>query len=168
MQINEIKILFDYAYWADERLLQAVAGIDEDQLNAQMPNGIGSIRVTLVHMLSGKWIWRLRWQGEKPTAMMRSDDFPTLETIRTRWQEEKAQMYVLLATLRDEDMERAISYSSTMAPGKVLTVSLWQGMVHLINHLTQHRSEIAMRLTDLGHSPGEFGMSYFLNQKLLE
>ena len=67
----------------------------------------------------------------------------------------------LLASLRDEDLERQITYSSAMLPGRVFQLPLWQLMLHLVNHGTQHRSEIAMRLTQLGYSPGELSMSFF-------
>ncbi len=161
MYLNEVRALYDYTYWATERLLEAAANLREAQLNDEMPNGVGSIRVTLVHLLSGHWIWRERWQGGKPTTMLNPHDFPTLETIQVRWQEEKQHMYDLLVTLRDEDLERQITYSSTMLPGRVFQLPLWQLMLHLVNHGTQHRSEIAMRLTELGHSPGELSMNFF-------
>ena len=53
MQVEQIK----------ERLWQAVAG-----LNLDMHNGIGSIQATLLHMLSGVWVWRTRWEGGRPTS----------------------------------------------------------------------------------------------------
>lgn len=70
-------------------------------------------------------------------------------------------MQSLLEQLQDADLEPVITYASTALPGKILAFPLWQQMVHQINHATQHRSEIAMRLTELGHSPGELGMSVF-------
>ena len=161
MRSNELKAFYDYTYWATERILDTAANLSEAQLNEEMPNGMGSIRVTLVHLLSGHWIWRERWQGGKPTAMLNPHDFPTLETIRVRWQEEQQRMYDLLATLRDEDLKRPVEYVSTMLPGQVFLLPLWQLMMHLVNHGTQHRSEIAMRLTELGHSPGELSMNFF-------
>ncbi len=111
MNLNEVRVLYDYGYWATEKLLEVASHLSEAQLNDEMSNGVGSIRVTLVHLLNGNWIWRERWQGNKPTTIFSPDDFPTLETIQVRWQEEKQRMYDLFATLREEDLEREITYS---------------------------------------------------------
>lgn len=164
MQIDEMKALYNYNYWANEIILRTVEGLSETQLNAEMENGIGSIRITLVHVLSAEWILRTRWQGSSPTAMLQPQDFPTLNMIRTRCQEEEQQMRTFLDTLHNDDLARVIQYTSTMLPDKVFARPLWQLMVHLVNHGTQHRSEIAMRLTQLGHSPGELGMYTFFNK----
>jgi len=161
LYLSDVRALYDYTDWATERLLEAAAHLGESQFNDEMPNGVGSIRATLVHLVSGYWIWRERCEGGKPTAMLNPQDFSTLEMILVRWQEEKQRMNDLLATLGDEDLERQITYSSTMLPGRVFQLPLWQVMLHLVNHATQHRSEIAMRLTQLGHSPGELSMNFF-------
>ena len=161
MYLSEVRDLYHYTDWATERLLEATAHLSESQFNDEMPNGIGSIRVTLVHLVSGYWEWREIWEGGNPTATLNPQDFPTLETIWVRWQEEKQRMNDLLASLPDEDLERQITYSSAMLPGRVFQLPLWQLMLHLVNHGTQHRSEIAMRLTQLGYSPGELSMSFF-------
>jgi uncharacterized damage-inducible protein DinB len=162
LKIDEVRVLYDYTYWATEKILETVAHLSEAQFNEDLPNGVGSIRVTLVHMLSGHWIWRERWEGNSPSAMLRPQDFPALEMIRFRWWGEKQRMDNLLATLGDEDLEREVEYNSTMLPGQIFRFPLWQLMIHLVNHGTHHRSEIAMKLTELGHSPGELDMNYFL------
>jgi uncharacterized damage-inducible protein DinB len=164
MQIDQIKELYDYDHWANERLWQAVAGLNQDQLNIDMPNGIGSILTTLLHMVSASWIWRNRCQGVMPTSMLARADFPTLQSIRTRWQEEEEQMQRFLTTLHDEDLHRELRYTRFTTPDQIFTQPLWKILLHLINHQTQHRSEIAMQLTALNHSPGELGMGSFFNR----
>ncbi len=125
MQIAMFKSIYEYNHWADERLLQTVATLDEAGLYADMPNGVGSIHVTLVHMVSGLWVWRQRWEGNMPNAMLSPADFPTLESIVTRYREEERQIHDFLATLHDEDLARGIRYSRIVAPDKVFVLPLF-------------------------------------------
>ncbi len=99
-----------------------------------------------------------------PTRTLLVSEFPTLQSIRTRWQEEEVQMQRFLATISDEDISKEVRYIRPASPDQVNTMLLWKSMTHLINHQTQHRSEIAMQLTALNHSPGELGMSNFFNR----
>lgn len=85
MQIDQIKELYEYNHWANERLWQAIEGLNEDQLKSDIHNGIGSILTTLLHMVNAVWTWRTRWQGGMPINVLRIEDFPDLQAVRTRW-----------------------------------------------------------------------------------
>ena len=161
MRIDEVKQLYAFDQWSNERLWLAVLDLSEDQLNADMSNGIGGIQRTLLHMVNGAWTWRIRWEGGMPAQALRAEDFPTLQSVRSRWQEEEEERQCFLETLQDSDLDRELRYMRPSAPGQMTTMLLWTSMLHVINHQTQHRSEIAMQLTHLGHSPGELGMTQF-------
>ena len=42
-------------------------------------------------------------------------------------------------------------------------ISLWQALAHVVNHGTQHRSEVAALLTAAGHSPGDLDMVDYID-----
>jgi uncharacterized damage-inducible protein DinB len=65
-----------------------------------------------------------------------------------------------LNVVTDERLNNTFDYKNTS--GKPFTKVLWQVMVHVVNHGTQHRSEAAAILTDLGHSPGDIDLISFL------
>ena len=73
-------------------------------------------------------------------------------------------MQGFLTTLHNKDLNRELRYIRSAAPDQVFTLPLWKTLLYLINHQTRHRSEIAMQLTALNHSPGELGMSHFFNR----
>ncbi len=162
MNKQDILVLYKYNQWANARILQAAAPITPDEFVAPASFPHGSLRGTLVHALFAEWIWRKRWEGTSPTQRLKPEDFPTAPSLQRRWQEEEAQLMNFVESLSDEQLSGTFSYTNTA--GQPFTRVLWQAMAHVVNHGTQHRSEAAARLTDLGHSPGDLDMIYFLDE----
>ncbi|MEP7189312.1 MAG: DinB family protein [Roseiflexaceae bacterium] len=162
MQLEEIMTLYDYNFWATDRILNAAEALNAEQFDATLLAGLGSLRVIFAHAVGAEWLWRTRWQGSNPPALPSPDDFPTLAAIRSRWREEQQLMRAFLATLREEELGRVLAY--TNLSGQARRVVLWRTMIHVVNHGTQHRSEAAALLTALGHSPGDLDMIVFFPQ----
>ncbi len=120
----------------------------------------GGLRGTLVHALFAEWIWRNRWEGISPTHGLSLKISPRLNHSRHRWLEEEKQLMAFAESITDERLCTTFLYKNTS--GKPLTKILWQAMAHLVNHGTQHRTEAAAILTDLGYSPGDIDLIYFL------
>jgi uncharacterized damage-inducible protein DinB len=160
MNTGDILFLYQYNQWANARILNTAAVVTQEQflMPASFPHG--GLRGTLVHALSAEWIWRTRWEGTSPTAVLKPDAFPTFESLRNRWAEEETQLMDLVNSMTDERLYRTFDYRNTS--GKPFTRILWQVMAHVVNHGTQHRAEAAAILTDLGHSPGDIDLISFL------
>jgi uncharacterized damage-inducible protein DinB len=163
MLLEYIDMIYQYNYWGNQRILEACEQLSQAELDAPTKNGYASLRVTLVHAMNAEWLWRSRWQGVSPKAFLDEREFPTLASIRARWQVEEQLTRAYLATLTESDLACDLTYQNTR--GITFTLPLWQTLLHLVNHGTQHRSEVAFMLTALERSPGDLDMSIFLTGK---
>lgn len=160
MNRQDILTLYRYNLWANARILNAASKLTQEQYLANGSFPHGGLRGTLVHTLFAEWIWRKRWEGTSPAVRLKPEEFPTYESLRTRWAEEEKFLMTFVDGLTDERLDSYFEYTST--EGTPYKRILWQAMAHLVNHGTQHRSEAAAMLTDFGHSPGDIDMIYFL------
>jgi uncharacterized damage-inducible protein DinB len=160
MNKQDILLLFQYNQWANARILNAAANVTQEQFVVPASFPHGGLRSTLVHAMFAEWIWRNRWEGTSPTTRFKPEDFPTFESLCTRWLEEEKRLMEFVLQVSDERLHRTFDYRNTS--GKPLTQVLWHAMVHVVNHGTQHRTEAAAMLTDLGHSPGDLDLIYFV------
>ena len=162
MKIDEIKLLYDYNDWADERILAACARVRPEQYAAPASYGRGGLRAIMVHILDNIWQQRITLQGyyREPLAdeaaydatELHEDAFPTLAVLRERWRIEQQEMRAYLDTLTEETLNGTIRY---VIPGVIRERIVWHILMEVIIHATQHRSEAAMLLTDYGQSPGD-------------
>jgi uncharacterized damage-inducible protein DinB len=164
MQKSDIVLLYDYSYWANQRILAAAEKVSHDQFIAPANHSWGGLRGTLVHIMEAEWIWRKRCQEQVSPATWRSEaDFPTLAILRQQWQAEEAAMRNYVHSLTDEQLNQSIHYTST--EGKPYSNVLWQILAHVVNHGTQHRGECAALLTELGYSPGGIDMIIYYREQ---
>ena len=156
-----VRSLYDYSAWANQRILETAGNLSEDQFLEKVGPSQGSLRNTFVHTMSGQWIWLERWQGISSPATMNGADFPDLASIRNCWKEIESDTRQYLDRLEPDQLAKVISYTKT--EGNPRAHPLWQLVRHQANHQTQHRSEAAVMLTNLGHSPGDIDIMVYLS-----
>lgn len=162
MKINDIKLMFEYNYWANKRILSMAEQLTAEQVTQTNDFSWGSLHGTLLHILDTEYGWRVLCQQGKTTPVWTADDYPDLSSIQSQWEEEENEMWEYLDSLSDDDIIGTFSYGVNDG---TRTRVLWHCLYHLVNHGTQHRSECAVMLTDLGQSPGDIDFVVFLNQR---
>jgi len=162
MNKQDITLIYKYNQWANKKILEQVSNVTQDQFTAPATFPHGDLRGTLVHILFAEWIWRHRWEGTSPVVRLNPEDFPSFESLQSRWADEEGLLMKFIENVTDDQLESHFFYTST--EGSPYERVLWQAMLHLINHGTQHRSEAAALLTDYGHSPGDIDFIYFLSE----
>lgn len=164
MNIDDIRLLYEYTIWADRRLVAACAALTPEQYAAQRPFGpfYRNLRETVVHTLNSERGWRLICQGSPVVDWdaFTPQEYPTPPSLEAPWAAEVEAMQTYLNGLSDADLLGVVRYQDDDIPRARL---LWHCLHHMMNHSTQHRSEAAALLTMAGHSPGDFDFTLFLN-----
>ena len=158
---KHIDLIWNYNYWANWRIVARVESLTDVQIAERAPYMWESILRTLAHTLGAEWLWRQRIQaGMSPTSSEYQAQFTTLALLKASWAEEEVAMRAYLAGLDDNDLERVVEYTTTN--GDTFRRPLWQILTHVVNHGTQHRSEVAVYLTHFDRSPGNMDISAYL------
>lgn len=151
MDLNDIRELYVYNRWADQRSLTAAAKLDKATFVRPMGNSFSSVRDTLAHILSAEWIWLERWNGISPSAMLDASSFPTAESLKARWQTVAEDYHQFLHSLTVARLQENLAYINRA--GERYAYPLWQQMVHVVNHSTYHRGQVTTLLRQLGAQP---------------
>lgn len=157
MRAADLLALFDYDAWATRHIFSTAAQITAEEFVAPTRFPGGSLRGCLRHMVSAERAWLAWWQGQPPPPPLTDDDFPDVASLEARWREEAAAVRAYLATLPDADLDEVRTRPMPRL-GFAIAGPLWQFIVQVTNHGTQHRSDAAQMLTDLGHSPGDLDL----------
>ncbi|MGZ3673774.1 MAG: DinB family protein [Ktedonobacterales bacterium] len=162
MNKQDILVLYRYNAWSNAKIIGAAANLTQEQFLAPAPVPHGNLQATLIHASFAEWVWRKRWEGIPSNPSWEPQDFPTFESLRSRWAEEEAALLSFVSGLTDDRLYRSFHYIST--EGYPHERVLWEAMAHLVNHGTQHKTEAAAILTSMGHSPGDIDLIVYLNE----
>ncbi len=162
MTLQDVSTLYAYNRWANARALQAAEALDAEALVKDLKSSFPSVRDTLAHILGAEWIWLSRWKGESPAALIGATDFPTVASLRERFQAVDAERAAYLASLSEERLQQPFDYRDLA--GKPWRLRLAQSLQHVVNHGTYHRGQVTVMLRQLGAKPVAMDMSrYFLD-----
>ncbi len=161
MDAEYFRFLFNYNYWARDRLLAATGGMSEADYASPNSSNYGSLRAILTHLLMGESIWLRRWTGAEAGEGISEESLPDLTSLTARWREEEAKMQTFLGSLTDIDLANDVVLRR---PSGETSLPLWKLMAHMANHSTQHRSEAAEILTVMNRSPGDLDLMVFMTE----
>ena len=163
MTVKDLETLYDYGYWADRKLFEVISRIPPEQFTQSVGGALGSIRNTLVHIMSAEWGWLERCGGPKRGPKLNANDYPTVESVRETWNNIEQYTRKFLSELTDDDIGRNAEYLNDK--GEKREMPLGELMQHAANHGTHHRGQVAMILRLLDHTPGNFDILFYYAEK---
>ena len=77
MTVKDLERLYDYGYWANRRLVPVISQLTPEQFTRNVAGSYGSVRNTLVHIMSAEWGWLDRCGGYERGPALKPEDYPT-------------------------------------------------------------------------------------------
>jgi uncharacterized damage-inducible protein DinB len=169
---DHFRMLFEYNRWANAVVLEKAGELsDEEYFAAALGLSFGNLHATLVHILVAEIVWLARWRGGLPPEELKdarraseiaAAQVPTYAALRELWRAEEEKQTSFFASLADEDLERPVAYRTQY--GEPNQQPLHQLLAHVFHHGAQFRAEAAVRLSQLGRSPGDLDLIVYLRQ----
>jgi uncharacterized damage-inducible protein DinB len=145
MNANAFRQLFDY-HFAENRKIwdRYVSSLSDEQFTQHAGYSRGSVRDQILHLISCDTVWFSGLRGVEIPEDLAPADFPDRASIRTHWDSVEQNMRDYLAELRDDML------FDQPLEGEDKELILWQVLLHVVNHGTDHRAQILRLLNDLG------------------
>jgi uncharacterized damage-inducible protein DinB len=142
----------------NQRILEACGKLPPEQLSVTATGTYGSIGATLVHIANSQEGYAARLLDTERPEPLSEDPFPGFDSLAERFANGDAQ---LLEAATQIGQDRRVQVSGDDPPGRWwMPVSLF--LLQAINHGTEHRSQVATILTQLGVEPPDMdGWTYF-------
>jgi uncharacterized damage-inducible protein DinB len=148
---------FKHNTMMNRRLVEACRGLSPEQLGTTATGTYGSIGATLVHIANAQEGYAARLLDTERPEMLPQEPFPGFEALAERFAHGDAQ----LEEAAQASQDRKVKVTGDDPPGTWwMPVSLY--LLQAVNHGTEHRSQVATILTQLGIEPPEMdGWTYF-------
>jgi uncharacterized damage-inducible protein DinB len=156
MTVADLEVLFDYGYWANGRIFEILARMTPEEFTRTVAGSYGSVRSTLVHVLSAEWGWLDRCGGAPRGPALVASDYPTVAALVDRWSEVEKNVRAFLSELRNQDLDRTVEFALGAGPKQAMPLGAL--LHHAALHGIHHRGQAALLLRSLGHPAGNFDL----------
>lgn len=163
MTVNDLQVLFDYGYWANSKLFAVMSQVTPEQFTQPVTGNHGSIRNTMVHVLSAEWGWLSRCGGPERGESLNPADYPTVESLVSTWNTVESHLREFLSTLRDDDLTRHVEF--VIGGTEKRSMPVGELLQHAANHGVHHRGQVSLLLRLQGYNPDNFDILIYYAEK---
>lgn len=146
MNADAMRQFYNY-HFAMNRFIwnQYIVPLPQEQFVQPNAYSVGSVRDQVVHLLTVDDNWFNEVRGIDFAAWLPDITTDDRDEIRAIWDKVEQNMRGYLATLTDEML-----LGKPVPDGEDKDLILWQILLHVANHATDHRAQLLRQLHDLG------------------
>jgi uncharacterized damage-inducible protein DinB len=145
MNANAFRYLYGYHFTENRKIWDSyVSPLSHREFTQDVEYSRGSVRGQIVHLMSVDDAWFSGLRGVEPKPF-NPGNFDGREIIRAHWDDVEQNMRDYLTKLRDDML-----FEKPFADGEDKDLIIWQVLLHVVNHGTDHRAQLLRLLHDLG------------------
>ncbi len=122
-----------------------ITSLTDEQFRQGASYSHGSVRNQVVHLMSVDDTWFSGLRGVEIPESLDPAVLVDRSSIRAHWDTVEQRMRGYLGELRDDML-----FERPFAEGEDRDLILWQVLLHVVNHGTDHRAQLLRLLNDLG------------------
>lgn len=146
MNANAFRHFFSYHFSENRKIWDTcITSLSQEQFTQDAGYSHGSVRNQVVHLVSVDDTWFSALQGMEIPETLNPTDFDDRDTLRAHWDTVEVKMRGYLSKLQDDQL-----FEKPFADGEDKDLILWQVLLHVANHGTDHRAQLLRLLNDLG------------------
>lgn len=150
MNADAFRQFYDYHFTENRKIWDAyIMPLSQEQFTQPVEYSIGSVRNQVVHLISVDDTWFSGLRGVEIPEWLNPAEFEDRNIIRAHWDNVEQNMRAYLATLTDDML-----FVKPFPEGEDKDLILWQVLLHVGNHGTDHRAQLLRLLNDLGVRTG--------------
>jgi uncharacterized damage-inducible protein DinB len=145
------RLHLEFMQWADDTVLAALSQAPPDRVGHDLGSSFKSILGTLNHVYLAEWVWLRRVQGQ-PGARIADIESPAdLGALGQAWPALHQMWIDWSRALSSEDWQKPLLNRNPQ--GVEFKLPHWQIVLHLVNHGSYHRGQVATMLRQSGIVP---------------
>lgn len=151
MNADAFRHFFEYHFTENRTIWETyITALSHEQFIRDSAYSHGSVRNQVVHVMSADDTWFSELRGVELLHPYNPADFDDRKILRAHWDDLERTMRDYLAKLRDDMLFNKPFAEGRFAPEEDKDLILWQVLLHVVNHGTDHRAQLLRSLNDLG------------------
>ncbi len=147
MNAQAFRHFYGYHFAENRKIWDSyITPLSHEQFTQNVGYSHGSVRDQIVHLMSVDEIWLNELQGIEPSEPLPLANVDDRNIIRAYWDNLEQRMRDYLAALRDD----MLFDTPIKEPEEDRDLIVWQVLLHVVNHGTDHRAQLLRLLNDLG------------------
>lgn len=146
MNAEAFRHLYEYHFSENRKIWESVRQLSWEQFTRNVDYSRGSVRDQVVHLIGCDETWFSELQGIEPLEDLPPAVIDDRDFVRIHWDNVERRMREYLLELQDE----MLLTRPIREPEEDRDLLLWQVLIHVVNHGTDHRAQVLRVLNDLG------------------